>query len=161
MECQLCQEGLFLPLDDHIEVYCKTPHYTQCKHCILHSEKHSLLMDKQRQAPWNRRRYERIETCNKVTLVELLSSGQPLTHSSIIGQTVDLSKGGMHFTTEKPMVKGTIVQFSFDRNFPENLQEGKGQIAWCNKHIDEPGYHAGISFQKDHLLNAMEYLGLI
>lgn len=160
LKCQLCQGGLFIPLDDHIDVYCKTLNYPQCMQYTLYSANHVQLMAKYRQANRNLRKYERIEICHKVTLVKLVGSGQVASHISTIGKTLDLSMGGMRLATEKPLINDTIVRFSFEEFFPKNLQEGTGQIAWCNKQIDEPGYQAGISFQDDHLIDAMGlYLG--
>lgn len=155
MKCQLSGGGLFIPLDDHIEVYCKTLNYPQCMQYAVHSVNHLQLMERNRQAYQNRRKYERFDACYRVTLVRLVQSGQIASHFSTIGMTLDLSMGGMRLTTDKPLISDTIVQFSFEEFFPENLQDGTGQIAWCNKQIDEPGYQVGISFQDDHLIDAM------
>lgn len=38
MQCQLCRGGLFIPLNDHIEMYCQSIHYPQCLQFLLHSE---------------------------------------------------------------------------------------------------------------------------
>ncbi|KJS02939.1 MAG: hypothetical protein VR65_03630 [Desulfobulbaceae bacterium BRH_c16a] len=159
MKCQLRQGGLFLPLDDHIEVYCKSPYYTQCTQYSLHLKNTIQLVDKK--APRNRRKYERVVSHHPVTLVKLFPSGEIVAHFSIIGRTLDLSKGGLRLATEKPLINDTMVRFSFEESFPESLRKGKGEIAWSNKIIDEPGYQAGISFKDDHLINTMGvYLGL-
>lgn len=153
MKCQLRQEGLFLPLDDHIEVYCKSPYYTQCSQYSLHMKNTIQLMDKK--VFHNRRKYERVVAFHPVTLVKLFPSGEIVTHYSINGQTLDLGMGGLRLATEKPLINDTMVRFSLAESFPESLRKGKGQIAWSNKIIDEPGYQAGLSFREDHLINTM------
>ena len=62
----------------------------------------------------------------------------------------------MRLTTKNPLINHSLVQFTFDQSFPENLQNGTGQVAWCNKQIDEPGYQAGITFQDDRLITSMD-----
>ena len=161
VKCQLGQGGIFIPLDDHIEVYCKTEYFPQCMQYILHSEDHIQLMDISKKVNLNRRKYERIEACYKVTLVKLAHSGQIVSHISTIGRTLDLSQGGMRLAMDKPLVSDTVVGFSLEGSFPRILQAGKGQVAWCSKEIDGPGYQAGISFQDDQIIDAMGlYLGL-
>lgn len=160
MKCRICSGGLFIPLDDHIEVYCKTPAFPQCLQFSLHTENHVQILDRREEAYKNRRKYLRIETEYKVTLVKLVDSGKIASHHSTIGKTLDVSMGGMRLATKTPLANDTLLQFSFDPSFPEELQYGSGQVAWCNKQIDEPGYQAGITFHDDHLIEAMGlYLG--
>lgn len=58
-------------------------------------------------------------------------------------------------TTDKPLTHETVIQFSFDDSFPEMLHEVTGQVEWCNKQVDEPGYQAGVSFRGAHIIEAM------
>ena len=164
MKCQLYREGFFIPLNDHIEVYCKTLHYPQCVQFSQHSANHPQPIEKR---GLNRRKYERVAASHRVTLVELLQTGQsashlPAAHESATCCTLDLSKGGMRLTTEQPLVKASVIRFSFADSFPKSVQTGQGQIAWCNKQQDQPDYQAGIAFQDDRLIDTMGlYLGLI
>ncbi len=160
MKCRMCKGGLFIPLDDHVEVYCKTLDYPQCLQYALHPEK-QLEIVARAECNKNRRKFARVEACYKITLVRLIHSGAVVSHFSTLARTLDLSSGGMRLTTDKPLINDSVVQFSFGQPFPESLQEGNGQVAWCNKEIDAPGYQAGISFQDDQTIEAMGlYLGL-
>ncbi|OGR16081.1 MAG: hypothetical protein A2X81_06000 [Desulfobacterales bacterium GWB2_56_26] len=163
MKCQLCLEGLFIPFNDHIEVYCKTLHYRQCLQFSQHSASHP-----QPTAKRNRRKYERVAASHRVTLVLFLQSGEFASHlpaayeSAACCRTLDLGKGGMRLTTEQPLMKATVIRFSFADSFPKSVQTGQGQIAWCNKQQNQPDYQAGIAFQDDRLIDTMGlYLGLI
>lgn len=169
IKCQLCQEGLFIPLNDHIEVYCKTLHYPQCLQFSKYSASHPQPMEKNRR---DRRKYERVAASHEVTLVEFLQMGQlashllaahvSAAHVAASCRTLDLGKGGMRLTTEQPLVKATVIRFSFAESFPKSVQTGQGQIAWCSKQQNLPDYQAGIAFQDDRLIDTMGlYLGLI
>jgi hypothetical protein len=156
MKCRICKEGLFIPLDNHIEMYCKTTEYPHCLQYMLHSENIQSYLELTKKDENNRRKYERYQTCHQITLVRLVQSGKIASHYSIIAKTLDLSSGGMRLTTKNPLINHSLVQFTFDQSFPENLQNGTGQVAWCNKQIDEPGYQAGITFQDDRLITSMD-----
>lgn len=159
MKCRVSKGGLFIPLDDHIRTYCKTPYHPQCLQHALHSENRLKIIERANQDR-NRRKFARVEACYKITLVKLIHSGAIVSHYSTFAETLDLSSGGMRLTTNTPLKNDSVLQFSFGNDFPESLQEGIGQVAWCNKEIDNPGYQAGISFQDDQTIEAMNlFLG--
>ena len=163
MKCLICKGGLFIPLDDHIEAYCKTLDYPQCLQYALHPQNHPEMesVDAAKQRNKNRRKFARIEARHKITLVRLLHSDTVVSHFSTVARTLDLSSGGMRLTTHEPLINDSVLQFSFGDSFPEQLQKGTGQVAWCNKEVDAPGYQAGISFHDDPIIEAMGlYLGL-
>ncbi len=154
-KCRICNGGLFIPLDDHIDVYCTGPIFSQCLQYELHSARHLDMMERARETRENRRKYSRIFASYKVTLEKLKESGEIVSHHPTVAKTLDVSKGGMRLATDTPLVNDTVVQFSFDESFPKNLQGATGQVTWCHKQIDEPGYQAGVSFQGDHIIEAM------
>lgn len=160
MKCSLCNGGLFIPLDDHIDVYCKTSDYSQCLQYSLHSGKQLEILEKSRKGGDNRRKYLRIFANYKVTLEKLIGANEGGAHFSTVVETLDVSKGGMRLSTKMPLTNDTMIEFSFDDSFPENLQKGTGQVTWCNKQMNESGYQAGISFHEDHIAQAISnYLG--
>jgi hypothetical protein len=155
LKCRICNGGLFIPLDDHIDVYCTSPIFSQCLQYELHSAKHLEIMQKARETRENRRKYSRIFASYKVTLAKLKESGEIVSHRPTVAKTLDVSKGGMRLVTDIPLTNDTVLQFSFDKTFPKKLQGATGQVTWCHKQIDEPGYQAGVSFQGDHIIEAM------
>jgi hypothetical protein len=161
MKCQICKGGLFIPLDDHVEAYCKTPYYSRCLQYGLYPGNHLEISDRVKQSNKNRRKFARIEACYQITLVRLVHSDTIISHFSTFAKTLDLSSGGIRLTTNKPLSNDSLLYFSLSDSFPKNLQEGVGQVAWCNKEIDTPSYQAGISFHDNQTMEAMDlYLGL-
>lgn len=160
MKCCIANNGLCIPLDDHAEAFCKTSHFSACMQYTLFSENQICLLEKVRKSEENRRKYMRIETSCEITLVKFLKSKQLKSQFSYRAKTIDVSKGGMRMEMDNPLVHDTLVQCSFDDSFPQALHEVTGQVEWCNKQVDGPGYQAGLSFQGDHIVEAMErYLG--
>lgn len=160
-KCLVCKGGLFIPLDDHIDIYCKTSDHPQCLQYSMYAENHRELLTPVASPVDNRREHQRHSVVHKVTLVKMVESGEIVSHLSTVAQTLDLSQGGMRLNIKKPLVDDSLIEFSFDDSFPNSLRDGTGQVQWCNKQIDESGYQAGISFQDDRLIESMgTYLGL-
>jgi hypothetical protein len=159
-KCSLCNGGLFIPLDDHVEAFCKTFRYPSCVQYSLHSENQIYLQEKIRISENNRRKYLRLESSHKITLLKILQADKSESHVGSDAKTIDLSKGGIRMFTKDPLTNDALVQFSFDESFPQTFHEITGQVKWCNKQINETGYQAGISFQGAHIAEAMgRYLG--
>jgi hypothetical protein len=159
-KCRICQGGLFIPLDDHIETYCTTLSYPQC---VQYSLEHGqpLQSCRNQEIAQNRRQFPRTKACWKITLVRLSTSGIVAPHFSTIAETIDLSRTGMRLTTRKPLPDSSLLTFSFDHSFPKKLDDSVGEVMWCNKEIDNPGYQAGIAFQDDPTREAVAaYLDL-
>lgn len=155
MQCRLCKEGLYIPLDDYVDVFCKTQRFSACMKYNLHFENQFFLLEKVRKYEENRRKHLRTVTSNEITLVKVFKSGELVSQFTSSAKTIDVSKSGMRMATDKPLIYETTVQFFFTNSFPQALHEITGQVEWCNKQIDEPGYQAGISFQENHIIEAM------
>ena len=155
-KCSICNSGLFIPLDNHTDVFCKTPRYSACMQYILYSENQIFLLEKVRKSEENRRKFLRFQNSRAITLIKIFGSGNLSAKISSEAQTIDVSKSGMRVATEKPLRHDATVQFSIDKSFPLGVHEVTGQVEWCNKQVDEPGYHVGLSFQGNHIIEAME-----
>jgi len=155
LKCRVCKDGLFIPFDDHIKIYCKTINYPQCLQYALYAESHLRVQEEQPSSTENRRKYKRVETEHWVTLVKLTRSGEIISHYSSAAKTMNVSMGGMRIITSVPLLNDTVVRFSFDDSFPKSLQSGMGRIKWCNKQIDEKNYQIGLSFQEENAIRAM------
>jgi hypothetical protein len=162
MKCSLCSEGLFIPLDDHIDVYCKTEDYPMClQYSLSHESFRKIAGYCGPTLSDNRRNYERIESTHPLTLVRLSSSGKVASHFTSPASTIDLSMGGLRLRMQDPLINDTVVRFSFDDSVPELLQSGTATIKWCYRMIDTSEYQAGLAFRSNQTVEAMGmYLGI-
>lgn len=159
-KCKVCQTGIFIPMDDHIDIYCTTPKFVKCMQYSLNSGiQVDSLLSRQRFGP-NRRQFMRIESNIHITLVRLIDSDKVVNHIPLSAETLDISRGGMRISTSTPINLDTWVHFTFDESWPSVLREAKAQVQWCNKQIDDPGYQIGVSFKDSEIKNAVElFLG--
>jgi hypothetical protein len=154
-KCSICEGGLFIPLDDHVEAFCKTPRFSACPIYVDHSENQLVLLEKVRKSELNRRKYMRFETSRHLTLIKIFASGKLVSQLASDVKTIDISKGGVRMATEQPLDNDTVVQISFDDATSQTLHEITGHIKWCNKQPDEPGYQTGVSFPEERIVEAM------
>lgn len=155
-KCRVCKDGLFIPLDEHIEAFCKSPDHRQCLQYSLHAPSSESIKERFLSEAANRRQYIRVETKNNIRLIKLIKSGEVLEHMSEPAHTLDVSRIGMRLKTDIPLVDDSVLQFAFDDKSPYSVKSGTGIVEWCNKQIDTPGYEAGISFQTDNIIQAVE-----
>jgi hypothetical protein len=158
--CKILKEGLFIPLKDHLEIYCRSDHHTVCRQFRLneHSHQETGNVDKG-EISSNRRKYPRIKTTHHVTLVRLSESGQVVCHHPSIASILDLSSGGMRLKTRDLLMHDSIIQFHFNSSFPSSLKSGLAKVKWCESTSKDMRYQAGLAFQNDHVVQAMgEYL---
>jgi len=155
-KCRVCKDGLFIPLEDHIAAYCTSQDHHDCLQYSLHAPKSIKSDYNSEDNIQNRRQSLRIKITNQIELLKLIKSGEIVQQISEKAKTLDISKIGMRLHTDIPLISDTVIQFSFNDKFPQALRTGAGLVEWCNKQIDAPGYQAGISFQSDRLIEAMD-----
>lgn len=155
-KCRVCTDGLFIPLDEHISAYCTSKDHHHCLQYSLHTPKDRQAEDASRKNSINRRQSLRIQLSDQIQLLKMIQSGKILKQFSERAETLDMSKVGMRLQTNVPLINDTVVQFAFNDNFPATLRTGAGLVEWCNKQIDTPGYQAGISFQSNWIVEAMD-----
>jgi len=151
MKCSVQHMGLFIPLEDHVAVYCCTHNYPQCLQYVHQMSSEIAIAAKDSSKTKDRRKFLRIELQHDITLTEAEKEKKG-TIASAKAKTLDLSMGGMRLSTEKPLRNDSIIQFSFDDALFEHPLTGIGHIAWCIKSADSPGYQAGIVFEEQHFV---------
>jgi hypothetical protein len=159
--CKVQATGLFIPLDDHIQMYCKCPEHVLCQQYMLSQDtgKETEKAGPEVKAE-NRRQYPRIKSNHQLTLVRLSSSGHVVNHDSSRASTLDLSSGGMRLTTREIFMNDSMIQFHFKSSFPSSLKIGLAKVKWCVPADNELEYHVGLAFQNDQVIQAMgDYLG--
>ncbi|TKB09393.1 hypothetical protein [Desulforhopalus sp. IMCC35007] len=154
-KCRVCRDGLFIPLDDHIEAFCMSEDYHHCLQYSLHAPNEQQANHLANKNTGNRRQSNRIKLSNKIQLLKLIKSGEVIQNLAASAETLDFSHIGMRLLTTVPLIDDSVIQFSFSASFPAAIKTGAGVVHWCNKQIDGPGYQVGISFQSGWILEAM------
>ncbi len=151
--CTFRKGGLFIPLEDHIDIYCTTEKHTNCLQYRLVTSSHFPPSEVDTAA--NRRKYSRVNKKLPLTLVLLNKSGNVVRQFKGTYDTVDLSLGGMQLCTNEPLLDDTIISFSFGESYPKTLQSGIARVKWCKYREKKPNFSAGLAFQTDDTADAI------
>lgn len=153
-KCRVCNDGLFIPLEEHIVAYCTSKDHHHCLQYSIHAPKSRQTRDDS----INRRQSLRVKLTNQIQILKFSKSGEVIQQLEGNAETLDVSSVGMRLHTSVPLVNDSVIQFSFNGTFPEPLKSGAGLVEWCKKQLDAPGYHVGISFQSKWIIDAMDNL---
>lgn len=152
--CTFRTGGLFIPLADHIKVYCTTSKHTNCLQYKLATA--LTTTSKRITHNNNRRKYSRFKRKFPVTLVLLNNSGNIVRHFAGTADTLDLSLGGMQIITDEPLTDDSIINFSFGNSYPDTLQSGLARVKWCKYKKNMPFFTAGVAFQSEQVVRAVK-----
>jgi len=144
---------LYIPLDNHIQIYCESSNYSLCSQYIESDDtKKSSTGSK-----LNRRKHTRISSKQPITIVYLNDSGNVVSKEIHKAMTIDFSKGGMRLFTDEPIMKNSLIQFSLDDTDSNKSEEGIAISRWCNQLQNEDGYHIGFAFHNKETTTRMSH----
>jgi hypothetical protein len=155
--CKVCNSGLFIPLGDHIEIYCKTAEHTLCIQYNMNIQQES---SEESVTAENRRQHIRIKEQCPITLVRLNESGNIVSHLSEKVNILDLSLGGMRVNSRKMLLNDSIVQFTFSAHDNDSPQSGIAKVRWSCAINNDTLYQVGLEFQSDQTIEVIgKHLG--
>ena len=149
--CKISLEGLFIPLQHHIDTFCRTEDFC---HCEQHRGKNGTGEMELCHTVAERRRFDRHSGSQKITIVpadEYMDDNI----LSLSAQVIDFSRGGIRLLASKQLDRDLTVTCSFDDSFPDHLQSGDAKIRWCRPLLNCHGYQAGLSFKDEQLSLAL------
>lgn len=155
--CLLSNSGLYLPVQEHVDIYCEGGNFLSCSQFIAHAGAgRGTASDR----GVNHRRFSRVPGRFSFRLAEREQDNV----SRIIDDaatTVDLSPGGIRFESYRSLEQGTEVLFSLNGDFSDVPLRGSGEVKWCRSLENAPLYHAGIAFADSEVARAIrERFGL-
>ncbi len=146
-------DGLYIPLDDHIQMYCESSNFSHCSQYLEYDDvEHHNTGSKS-----NKRKRARISSKQPITIVYLNDSGNVVSKEIHKAMTIDLSKGGMRLFTDEPIMKNSLIQFSLDDTDASKSEEGIAISRWCNQLKDEDGYHVGFAYHNKETSTRMSH----
>lgn len=143
--CLLVKEGLFMPVEQHVAVYCITSFHISCRHYQLLDEA-EILTGQEQEAPANRRRSIRIPSRHLFRFSEITGHDQIPGFREDNAWTIDLSDHGIRFTSWQPLTLNTDIRFALEADDRAVQIEGTGRVVWCEPLENTALFHAGIVF---------------
>lgn len=140
--------GLFIPLDNHIDIYCESSDYGRCPE---YTDSDSI----QETVTANKRKRIRIDSKHPVTIVHLDETGRVVSREISKATTIDLSMSGMRLMTSEPLQENSLIQFSLDNCLLDELHHGIAVSKWCSPSREKAGYQVGLAFHNEETARAM------
>ena len=164
--CLISKKGLYLPVSDHINTYCRTDNYLLCSQfeeqgagLPEYQNGSGKVVDRRKRKVADRRESARILGNYLLQLAGLQENGNTSFLLDKKATTVDLSAGGIRLKTSCELSVDSMVSFSLNDDSGPPIQ-GIGQIRWCRLIEDGSVYHAGIVFTDGSTSGAVRrYLG--
>ena len=149
--CKQSLEGLFIPLDDHIDNLCKSSNYRQC---VQHRVDFRTDEVELHHTVSERRQFDRHSGSQEITIIHADEYTDDKT-PQLSARVVDFSHGGIRLLAPMQLSRDTTVTCSLDDSFPEHLRSGAAMIRWCRPLLNNNGYQAGLSFRDDRITLAL------
>ena len=162
-ECTLTKRGVFIPTQDHIEIYCCTPNFSRCHHYVRGRE--LAAQDKIIPFPQpledNRRFFQRKEGNYSVKLESCDEDGKPTGLFKTVAHTLDLSAGGMKLSTASELPLPGLISFKFGDDFFIPEFEGYAEVRWSDQN-GKNKFLSGLSFAETRVKRAIgAHIGFI
>ena len=150
--------GLYIPLPEHIEIYCSTSSFLQCPQYtrgmnLIKEYRHTLRYTQEE----GRRRYYRVSDNYILSISVNNKDGSYTDKRDERVSTIDLSMGGMRIESNVEVNEDEKIAFSFGHDFTIPRLFGMGKVKW-SKHLSESQtYQAGIEFLTEKTKMIMDY----
>jgi len=145
-DCQMTRGGLFIPLPEHVEIFCKTIRYSSCPQYMRGKALIQENIRKNLETADSRRRFPRLRNRFPVILSTCNEKGSPVEIIDSDAMTLDLSLGGMRISSNSPISPDKILHFSFREDFYHTPIKGVGEIRWSRPAEGPLPFEAGIAF---------------
>lgn len=162
-ECRMTKGGLYIPMPEHVEMFCSTAKYVVCPQHVRGCE---LLQEAARKYGYvtdgGRRRFRRVDDHRPVKVSLCDQERRPLELLDENAVTIDLSLGGMRVQSHKELPRDAFICFEFDAGFTVPALAGVGEVKWCEASRNgAPHFEAGVAFTDSRLTQAIgAHLGL-
>lgn len=147
--CGIANGGVYLPLPQHMNMFCLSSRYIQCHQYVKGCE-HIMAREESRKKGAGqineRRKFPRI---SQQLYLKMYVSDTDLDSSKIHdfkARTLDISLGGLRIESPRELTPGSIVCFETDEEITSRKISGIGEVRWCKPSVKSDSYEFGIAF---------------
>lgn len=153
--CTMTKGGVYLPLPEHIEIFCKTPHFPDC-HQHIRGSKLSVNAERNGAAEDSgRRKFRRAHDMLSLVISDCDDSGAPCQLIDDRACTIDISPDGMRFESNRQLDPNNLIAFTFGTDFSSPNISGIGRIRWSVQATQPETFHSGLAFIDDSIREAV------
>jgi hypothetical protein len=151
--CLLIKDGIFLPLEQHVAIFCLSAHFAACPQYRLPADTRFGTCEAGRMLD-NRRRSIRIPSRHIFRFSEMTGSDLLPGIQEEDAWTIDLSDHGIRFATRQLLPPETVIHFTVQTNGRATKIEGSGRIIWSEPLVKTSQFHAAIAFT-DQIISSL------
>ncbi len=162
-DCKMVKGGLYIPMPEHIDIFCSTIHFSQChqyiRGCeILNETAQRLGFTKEENG---RRQYRRMTEQLLLAVSTCDEKGKPTVSFEEPFKTIDISLGGLRIESKEEIQANEIIAFTFGDDFAIPGFTGFGEVKWSRKITDGKNFQSGLAFLNNSPRQAIgNHLGL-
>jgi hypothetical protein len=148
-ECGMSKGGVYIPLPQHMKMFCLTSQYIQCHHYIKGCESIRIQKENRKKETVvtdERRKLRRFREELHLLLAVCDTRRKPPEIISFKARTIDVSLGGMRLESPEKVAAGSIVGFEMVEEFSGRGISGVGEVRWCRAQPDTDKFEFGIAF---------------
>lgn len=147
-DCAMTKGGLYIPLPEHIDLFCMTANFSRChqylRGCeLLNETAQQLGFTKEKNG---RRQYRRMPEKLLVSVSLCDETGRPVAPVDETIKTMDISLGGLRLESRTRLPFNELIAFTFGPDFIKPGYTGLGRIKWCQADAAGDGFQSGLSF---------------
>jgi len=161
-ECCISKGGMYIPMPEHIQMFCHSAKYYQCQTYIRGREL-ILAQDDFELSEFlgsrDRRRLRRYPEQVYLDLVACDRNLNPQLMKAYKAKSLDMSLGGIRVESFMEFPPEAVVSFVLDPEFSSETLLGVGEVKWCVPKKDSNKFESGIAFSNYSTSESMrEYL---
>lgn len=142
--CRRVQDGLFVPVRQHIAFYCRGGGHLVCPHYLAPQVEAGTEAQAALEST-NRRRSLRIPSQHPFRFSEIPHNGSAPVQQHAEAWTVDLSDHGLRVASSCWLPPETALRFQVEGNGSVGPRAGLGRVVWCERLGSTGFFHAGLA----------------
>lgn len=144
--CTMTKGGLYIPLPEHIEEFCKKPRFDECQQYLRGRQLLRQPAQEITATPDSRRHFPRRRNHLPVVLSHCDAQGKPEDIIDRSAITIDLSLGGLGLQSSQELPAAKVLHFQLLSPQHQKRFSGMGEVRWSFRDQQSGRYRAGLSF---------------
>ncbi len=144
--CTMTKGGLYIPLPEHVEEFCKKPRFDKCQQYLRGQQLLRQPVQEAAAAQDSRRHFPRRRNHLPLVLSNCDAHGKPVDVIDRNAITIDMSLGGLGIQSSRELPEAKVLHFQLLSPQGKQGFSGMGEVRWGFRDQQSGRYRAGLSF---------------
>ena len=151
-QCLLTKGGLYIPMPEHVFLFCNSSSYTSCDHYIMGCR---LLMAEQANVRLHdgqgRRRYQRYVSRYPLSISLCNATDHSIKASDLEAELLDVSVGGLQAKSNMEVAVGERLFYDVKVSLlADSRLRGSAEARWCRPDESGSSFFLGVAFDEQN-----------